>query len=50
MKRKCDYCGNELEDYNTTMCDKCIGSFHRTARKIKYNSYSQSEKQLNKEN
>lgn len=36
MKRKCNYCINELEEYNSTMCDKCIGSFHRTARKMKF--------------
>jgi len=51
MKRKCDYCTNELEDHNSTMCDKCIGSFSRIANKMKFNKTNthplREDKELN---
>lgn len=40
MKRKCDYCTDEVEP-DSTMCDYCIKSFSKTARKMKVKTHTQ---------
>ena len=50
MKKLCDYCTNEVE-FQETMCEQCLKSFTRTAKKMKFSNIQspRDESKLNLE-